>query len=269
MESARPVTPKQGLTSSGLGPGKTVAPQEQGLHSGQAAVKMRAERDARKAQQQESAEQKAAREKVLVAFDAFREAVRENVERRSTKGPSEPAGNTKKFVPKYRREVEEAGPAPRVAAVANDAAVTRHPWQVTLTTAAGATTAHVRPGTLNNLLPTGVIGALTITESCSICLEVTTDGKKITALEYSVETGPPPPPPECSLDSAPTEFLVPLAYILEGDTIAEATVYQLQSASLIARVVLCGQTEKTAPAANVSPWHHWWTWIVGTDLSDS
>lgn len=136
-------------------------------------------------------------------------------------------------------------------------------FRVAVRSVGGTPSYRVAIGTINLLVPTGVITWHALANAAHyVVLNVTTDGRQITAAAVADQEAAPPPP-ECVLGAAPTSFAVPIAYVGPSD---DMFVHQIVTGNLVAKREFCHQSERDPIPAGASPWINWWTWAVSEKL---
>lgn len=91
------------------------------------------------------------------------------------------------------------------------------PFQLTSAATTAGLNVTVGPGTINGVIPGGILSALSVPTSAIryICIDCDTDGKAVTSAGIAVKTSPPAPPAETA-ETAPTAFSFILAVVTNG-----------------------------------------------------
>lgn len=144
------------------------------------------------------------------------------------------------------------------------AAAVKLPFRVSIRTVDGTPSFRVGIGTLNLLVPTGVLAWSDLADTAQyVILDVSTDGNQVTAAAVDTQADSPAPP-ACLLGAAPTSFKIALAYVGPSDA---PFVEQIVKGNLIAQRTFCHQTLRDPIPAGGVPWVNWWTWAVGEKLN--
>lgn len=120
------------------------------------------------------------------------------------------------------------------------------PWQISILEdppGSGNFFAKVRPGTINNALPTNMFIAISVdaTGTFYVVLDVNTDGAQVTNASWDIDPGPPDPF-ETGLNIAPDSFSVLLGVIVD------LRVFQVVSKLLYAAPYVTIQSLRASPA---------------------
>lgn len=117
----------------------------------------------------------------------------------------------------------------------------------------------LRPGTINQVLPSNIFSTLTLpggTYTRYIVLTATCASGLVTSAALSVDVAAPAAP-GVDAGSPPTTFAVLLAIIVDG--VAYRTI---APGSLQAQVVESFRTDKASPTFGLSPYDIYYTWLI-------
>jgi hypothetical protein len=163
------------------------------------------------------------------------------------------------------REIRQAGVTIIEADRAGRArtAAKKTPFKAKIVTIEGAANVSVGLGWINLLVPSGVRTPTPLSGSAQyVILNVTTDGRQVTAAAVDY-VGDPPDPPACELAAPPLNFKVPIAFVGPADS---PFVEQIAFGNLVAQRSLCHQQDRDPIPAGASPWVNWFTWAVAEEL---
>jgi hypothetical protein len=139
------------------------------------------------------------------------------------------------------------------------AAATTAPFTIAMVLAGGGPNYSVTlwPGAINQLVPTDMFTTVTYVAASTVYvhLDVTTDGRKITAAAIVIDGTSPVAMPS-------TSGLAPTSFGLLIGVITNNTVYQINSGLCTATIATALTEDKAAPVPGQSPYLYWYTWTV-------
>jgi hypothetical protein len=145
------------------------------------------------------------------------------------------------------------------------AAASRFPWQVTVDgNATDGYFAHVRPGSINGLVPENIFDSFLVGEGLSLAkLRIDTDGKAATGAEVVVSATAVDPATQVAENVAPPALWDTLALIVgtagTGGDVSFA-VYQVRFTNLAITPVIALLATRTPTAPGDEPFTRWWKW---------
>jgi hypothetical protein len=134
-----------------------------------------------------------------------------------------------------------------------------YPFDVDLVAAApGTSDATIRPGTINGLVPSGILSVTNLDDTLSyyLILSVTAADGQITGASIAFNTVAPSPIP-ATIDEPPLTFDYVIGMVVLGEWFRT-----IGNGSLFAAAEEAYRVSKTAPAPGTLPYEIWFTWAL-------